>query len=223
MKPIDIISLIQSDLKKTSGIYMILFLTSGKAYIGQSINIDRRWVDHKSRLKHGSKHNKNPFMQNSYNKYGFNDMKFLVVENCIKADLNDREAFWINQIDKDLRLNLAGVGSFKTTQELIESKTSKNKGSKRTEECRKRMSEASKGKPKSEEHKQNLSIAVKFSAARPEVKENMSKAQKGKKHSPETIAKRTASMKGKKNSPETIAKRVESVKRFHLQKGRENE
>ena len=50
------------------GIYMIRNLSNNKVYIGQSTNINRRWNDHKMKLKNNIHYNEH--LQKSYNKYG---------------------------------------------------------------------------------------------------------------------------------------------------------
>lgn len=194
MKPSQILPTIEPELPKTSGIYMILIISADKAYIGQSVNISRRWTDHKARLKYGSKHAKNPHLINTVKKYGMNDLKFVVLENCPKENLNERESYWISQIDEDRRCNIAGVGEFKSSQELIKAKTEKNIGRKRSEETKKRISEALKGRKFSDEHRKNLSKAVTENAKDPKVKENMANAQRGKKHTEEHKKKITDSL-----------------------------
>jgi len=196
---------------------MILFIAANKAYIGQSINIKRRWVDHRTRLKH-NKCLGNPYLQNMYNKYGLAGMKFIVLENCLKEELSAREAHWILQIDQELRLNLAGVGEFPEAKEVTIAKTSSNIGKKRSEETKKRISEALKGKTKSQEHREKLSRASKEASSRLEVKKRMAEAQLGKKHSEETRKKISEAGKGRVQSEETKKKRAESMKRFYSSK-----
>lgn len=62
------------------GIYKIMSISTGKIYIGCSLDVKRRLKDHLSLLKH-NKHN-NPYLQNHYNKYGVNDLQLSIVELC---------------------------------------------------------------------------------------------------------------------------------------------
>ncbi len=49
------------------GIYRILNLVTDKWYVGSAKNIGKRWKDHKRNLRKGTA---NPYLQNSFNKYG---------------------------------------------------------------------------------------------------------------------------------------------------------
>ena len=81
----------------TCGIYKITNNVNGKMYIGQSINIEQRWVEHLRELN-GNKHY-NQHLQNSWNKYGESNFKFDIVEECIRNDLNNKERYWIAMYD----------------------------------------------------------------------------------------------------------------------------
>ena len=71
------------------GIYKITS-PSNKVYIGQSLNIYKRWKQHTE--KHNlSKANK---LYKSFLKYGFQNHKFEILELCDKEDLNKNEVKW---------------------------------------------------------------------------------------------------------------------------------
>ena len=64
-------------------------------YIGQSVNIEKRWLNHRAKLeknKHANKH-----LQNAWNKYGSDNFKFAMIEECDIQSLNEREIFWISK------------------------------------------------------------------------------------------------------------------------------
>lgn len=77
-----------------SGIYCIENSITNKKYIGQSINIDDRWSKHKSELSHDM--HDNEYLQNAWNKYGEGNFKFYVLECCNKAELDEKENYYIN-------------------------------------------------------------------------------------------------------------------------------
>lgn len=80
-----------------SGIYIIINEEVDKIYIGQSINIDKRWGEHKRNLtsnKHPNKH-----LQNAYiSLLDRTKLKYVLLEEIepCKNLLNDAEKFWIS-------------------------------------------------------------------------------------------------------------------------------
>ncbi len=78
------------------GIYRIINQTTGKSYVGQSVNIRKRKIQHFSNLKCG-KH-ENDYLQKSFNKYGREAFDFEVLEdtkNLTQDTINNREQYWI--------------------------------------------------------------------------------------------------------------------------------
>jgi group I intron endonuclease len=112
------------------GIYCIRH--DDKFYVGQSINIERRWKGHCCDLMKG-KHN-NKHLQSSWNKYEHNTFHFEVIEICIPENLDDREQYWMNELDSFHQ------GFNQRPQ------ASSMKGTKRSDETRRKMSEMRKGK-----------------------------------------------------------------------------
>lgn len=66
--------------KKICGVYKITNLVNGKFYIGSSNNIEHRWKEHISDLSNGV--HINSYLQNAWNKYGSNNFKFEILEEC---------------------------------------------------------------------------------------------------------------------------------------------
>ena len=60
------------------GIYKITNSNNGKVYIGESLDIERRWDEHKLDLENGTHHSFK--LQNDYNEYGKNNFMFEVLE-----------------------------------------------------------------------------------------------------------------------------------------------
>lgn len=71
-----------------TGIYKITN-PSGKIYIGQSVDIKRRFIDYKKSLK-----KQQIRLYNSIKKYGYENHIFEVVEECNIESLNERERYW---------------------------------------------------------------------------------------------------------------------------------
>lgn len=80
-------------MDKICGIYKIRS-PSNKVYIGQSVDIKRRFNGY---LK--CKKNKQVKLFNSFNKYGVNNHIFEIIEECLFENLNDRERFWQEKYD----------------------------------------------------------------------------------------------------------------------------
>ena len=75
---------------KMCGIYKITNMVNGKVYIGQSVNIEDRWRCHKSNMNY-----KNHTIYKAMRKYGFENFKFEVIEECRQEDLNNLEIYYI--------------------------------------------------------------------------------------------------------------------------------
>lgn len=80
------------------GIYYIKNLVNNKYYVGQSINIERRWKDEKKRLS-SDKKAWNTHLQNAWKMYGEDNFEFDIIEECLPAQLDDREVYWISFYD----------------------------------------------------------------------------------------------------------------------------
>lgn len=88
----------------TTGIYIILNTVNNHKYIGQSKNIESRWVGHVSSLRKG-KH-ANPHFQNAWNKYGEDLFGFQVLEECEPNCLDEREQYWIERLKPQYNISL---------------------------------------------------------------------------------------------------------------------
>lgn len=166
------------------GIYKITN-PNGKVYIGQTVNFDKRMYAYKRN------HCKDqPAIYNSLIKYGFENHKVDILEQCDVLELNNRERFYqdfYNSVNDGL--NCTTVGS-------------NEKSGYHSIETKRKMSLAKKGKKQSEEHKKKLS-----------------KVRKGKKQSKESNKKRSESLKlhykingMHKNQDHTGKKRSDSTK-----------
>ena len=94
-----------------------------KSYVGQSINIENRWIHHKSELNN-NKHI-NDYLQNAWNKYGEDNFSFIVIEECKESELNEKEIYYINKYNSmNNGYNLCeggnGIRGYRHTKEEIE-------------------------------------------------------------------------------------------------------
>lgn len=76
------------------GIYKIENKVNGKVYIGQSVNIEKRWNAHRCELLRNAHYNEH--LQRSWNKYGEDKFDFILIEECEETELNDKEIYWID-------------------------------------------------------------------------------------------------------------------------------
>lgn len=160
----------------SSGIYAIKNRVNGKVYIGQTINLERRWIAHKSDLRLG-RHD-NDYLQKAWTKHGEEVFEFSVLEECKISSLTEREQYWMDALqalNRDHGYNLApAAGSML--------------GYRFTEEQKLRLSEVYKGLPghiKSPEELRKLSEATRRQMANPAARKLISDARKGKALTPE--------------------------------------
>lgn len=73
----------------TCGIYKIENLINGKIYIGQSIEIEKRWKKHLAAQD-------DFLIHKAIRKYGKNNFNFTILEECDIMDLDRKECYWIN-------------------------------------------------------------------------------------------------------------------------------
>ena len=129
--------------EKISGIYCIENLVNGKKYVGQSVDIKKRWRNHRYKLncqEHGNAH-----LQNAWNCYGKDNFKFYIIETCDIGCLDEKERYYIHLFksnDRSFGYNDTDGGH-------------SNKSL--SEETKRKISNAHIGKPLSEEHKKKLS------------------------------------------------------------------
>ena len=104
--------------EKICGIYCIENLINHKKYIGLSVNIYKRWGDHKYALNN-QKH-ANPYLQRAWNKYGKENFKFWIVEACNQVNLHDKEIYYIelyNTTNENYGYNCSCGGETTSTRE----------------------------------------------------------------------------------------------------------
>ena len=153
------------------GIYKITN-PNGKIYIGQTVNIEKRFKEYKNihaTLKPQIK------IYNSLKKYGPENHKFEIIEECFLDQLNEREIYWgmyFKTLESEFGLNLRlGKGRGLVSQETKNKIGDKNKKPK-PKEFGKKISLLKKGKP---------NILNRGTTRSQEVKDKMSQNITGKK------------------------------------------
>lgn len=74
------------------GIYKITDTITGEIYIGQSIQIEHRWQEHRKRSQDLKE---NTLLYQAIRRDGLDNFIFEVIEECTKEELNDKEKYWI--------------------------------------------------------------------------------------------------------------------------------
>lgn len=97
------------------GIYKITNIVNNKVYIGKSIQIERRWSEHKSEINNLNKQN---HLYRAMRKYGIDNFQFEIIEICSDNNniLSEREKYWINfynSYETGYNETRGGEGAFK--------------------------------------------------------------------------------------------------------------
>jgi group I intron endonuclease len=187
------------------GIYKITS-PSGRIYIGQSMDIERRWStyhnnDCKTQIK----------LNHSFKKYGVEAHTFEIIEECEIEQLNTRERYWqdfYKCMEKGLNCLLTKtdekpkVLSVETRQKISLSRI----GQKASKETLLKMSSTRLGKKHSEETKSKISSACMGKKPSKESCLKMSISSTGKKHSEESRMKMSENRK--KKIIDTVTKKI---------------
>jgi len=93
----------ENDDLKFSGIYLITNMINGKMYVGQSKNIYNRFKSHKaSAFSENVK--RHYLLYRSIRKYGLENFRFEVLEECKPELLLEREQYWYNMLKPEYNL-----------------------------------------------------------------------------------------------------------------------
>lgn len=100
-----------------TGIYKITNQLNGKCYIGQSIHIEQRWQEHLYTTSNCT------LLKYALHKYGVDNFKFEVLEECTQQELNQREQYWIEYYnsfgENGYNLTRGGDGVIKYSAEAV--------------------------------------------------------------------------------------------------------
>lgn len=130
-----------------SGVYVIVHVESGMAYIGSASDIAQRWFKHRGSARRGM--HSNPRFQAAWDEHGEDAFRFVIVERIPKPDLRVREQWWLDQ--GETWLPERGYNLMHDARAV---------GFQFSDEQKARVSAALKGKKKSSEHCAAMSASM---------------------------------------------------------------
>lgn len=208
-------------MNKACGIYQIKSLQSGNIYIGQSMNMPKRWNQHLLALRRGKHYSRH--LQSAYLKYGVNNFEFKPLIYCEQFELTRYEQYFVDTLKPEYNTHTECVDSPLGTKrpESASKISAKLKGITRSPETRAKMSKSQKGKTRSAELKKRFSEMRKGRPHTEEEKKKISAALKGRIVSPEHARKLALANVGKHSKPlskEHKQKVSSSLKSFYSKK-----
>lgn len=82
-----------------TGIYLITNNINGKYYVGQSIDIQTRWYNHKKDCFNPNASSYKTYFYQALRKYGVENFSFDIIEECKEEELNEKEIYWIKVLN----------------------------------------------------------------------------------------------------------------------------
>lgn len=176
----------------TCGIYAAICKEDGRAYVGQSINIEKRWRQHAAMIRCGEQRH----FYNAVRKYGESAFDWIVVQECEQDQLDFFEMFWVGifgSFNTGFNYSIGGAGKRrrKHSAASIEKMRAIKLGKTRTPEARRKTSESLMGRPRSQEWKDKVTGQKRSDEARA----RMALAQAGRTFSEETRKKMSEAAK----------------------------
>lgn len=191
-------------MDKICGIYRIVHTASQRAYVGQSVDINRRWSRHRYMLNSNTHHS--PYLQHLWTKYGEEAFAWETVEECSPEVLVTREQYWMDTTLHTLNCAPAagstrGVHPSEKTREKI---SAANRRRVLSEKTREKIGVANMGHTRNVGHVHTAETRAKISAALVNNRYGVgNKDRAGHVHTAETRAKIGAASRGRVASTET--------------------
>lgn len=86
-----------------TGIYIIKNKVNNKIYIGQSIDIEKRFKQHKKKAFSKKDKEYNKYLYRAFRKYGLDNFSFEILELCLPEELRDKENYYIRKFNSNNR------------------------------------------------------------------------------------------------------------------------
>lgn len=148
-----------------AGVYKFTNVITGDCYVGSSVDLHRRKLQHLNALKN-SRHHSYRF-QKAWDECGqqafdYEVLEEIIITETIKDDLLNREQYWVDLLHPEYNIypttgSPLGYHHTEKTKQKISNST---KGVRKSEEHAKHIREAQKGKKLSKEHRKKLSEAA---------------------------------------------------------------
>ena len=221
-----------------SGIYTITNIIDNKLYVGYTNNFKKREQSHFLELKKFI--HKNQHLQRAVNKYGIENFKFEIIEECPKEYLISMEHYWCNLLDSRNRnygynimptnpLSVNGRHTTETKEKLSKShkgkilseatilkmKNSRTGKSYLTEEGRERIRNDTKNQVFTKEQIEKRASKMRGRLLTEEHKRKISEAVKGRKMSDKHKELLINYNKNKKVSEKTKSEIAKSLEKYH--------
>lgn len=200
-------------------IYKIECLVNGRVYIGQSKNWKKRWNEHKRRLRDGTHHSQR--FQRAWDKYGEENFKHSIIEECNETNVDERESYWIAHYDSMNKYKGFNYESGGTFNKIMSEEARKNIS--KAQRKRYHLSSVYLNSPEAIEKRRRAHIGRKRPlSTRMKLSEKAKQRTGdknpfyGKKHKPETIEKIRSKKVGVKNP-----KKYKPIIAIHIETGKE--
>ena len=184
-------------LECKSGVYIITCIPTKKCIIGETGNVRKRINYHIQNLE-GNRH-ENPYLQKAWNKYGYDNFSFDVLEYCEFSECKIKEDYYCKLYDS--HNSVKGFNLRPTGKEL------KNKFS---EEHKEKIKQALKNSEKFKNRDSGKGMRGKHHSLESKIK--ISKSNKGKTHTEKTKLLLSKINRGRKRTISSINKCIVSRK-----------
>lgn len=94
--------MVTSTTIQQTGIYEIRNRVNGHCYVGQSIDVERRWLRHRHALRLGKHYNR--YLQRAWDKYGENAFELRILAHVNRSELTRLEQHFVDALDPEYNM-----------------------------------------------------------------------------------------------------------------------